>query len=102
MAIDIHTVSLLPGTTLARTDRLILGALSGVASAAGGSAGAAVTVPVSFPGSLPANYAVIVTASQDATAYVTAKTASGFSVVLSPRLAANTLAAGTFDTVVLA
>jgi hypothetical protein len=33
---------------------------------------------------------------------VTSKTLTGFSVVLNPRLAANTLAAGTFDVLIVA
>ena len=49
-----------------------------------------------------ANYNVFVSPNQDAVAYVTGKTNSGFNVVLNPRLAANTLAAGTFDLLVLA
>ena len=47
-----------------------------------------------------ASYGVQVTPSQDATAYVSGKTSSGFNVVLEPRLAANTLAVGTFDVLV--
>ena len=48
------------------------------------------------------NYSVFVGGlSQDATAYVTGKAVGGFNVVLEPRLAANTLAVGTFDVVVV-
>ena len=59
--------------------------------------GASVTTAITGL-TLPANsnYGVIVTPNQDAVAYVTSKTTTGFSVVLNPRLAANTLAAGTF------
>lgn len=48
------------------------------------------------------NYTVQVTPNQDATAYVTNKKPDRFDVVLTSRLAANTLAAGTFDVTVLA
>jgi hypothetical protein len=77
-----------------------------IANAAGSGAGATVTVPVSFvspafgTGQLPPNYAVNVAPSQAATTHVTAKTSSGFNVVLTPVLASTTLAAGTFDVVV--
>lgn len=46
------------------------------------------------------NYSVQVTCGQDAVPYVTNKKADRFDVVLTPRLAANTLAAGSFDVVV--
>jgi hypothetical protein len=77
-----------------------------VANAAGGSNGAAVTTAVSFTdrfgaGLLTANYVVSVMPSQAAWATITNKTTSGFNVVLTPP-ATVTLAAGTFDCVVLA
>lgn len=97
MSIDLHTVSLIPGTQLIQSDRVLLGQLLGVANAAGESAGAAVAVPVSFADSLPPNYFVDVCPSADVTWYITAKTSSGFTVNLNPRLAANTIGAGTFD-----
>ena len=61
MAIDIHTVTLLANTALARLDRVLLGVQAGVANAAGASAGAAVTTAVTFAGGLPATYSVVVT-----------------------------------------
>ena len=97
MSIDLHTVSLIPGTVLARSDQLVLGQLLAVANPAGGIAGASVTVSVSFAGQLPPSYFVDVCPSADVTWYITAKTSSGFTVNLNPRLAANTIAAGTFD-----
>jgi hypothetical protein len=75
---------------------------------AGGSAGADVTTSLatSFQdqygnGFLPPDYAVIVTANQDAMTSVINKTPSGFSVVLTPKTASATIAAGTFDLVIL-
>lgn len=97
MSFDLHTVALIPGTVLTNQDRVILGQLLAVANPAGGSAGASVTVAVTFAGQLPPNYFVDVCPSADVTWYITAKTYAGFNVVLSPRLAANTIAAGTFD-----
>ncbi len=99
MSLTQHTIEVPDGAEGARTDRTILGVLTGVANAAGGAAGAAVTTAVALPSTanLPAAYAVHISPGQDATWYITNKTATGFDVVLTPRLAANTLAAGTFD-----
>lgn len=102
MSIDLHTISLVKGTKLAFSDRLKLGLKFGIANAAGGSAGASVTVAVAFAGELPANYLVFAEVGADVTYNITGKTPTGFNVVLSPRLAANTLAAGTFNVGVMA
>ncbi len=102
MSLDVHTIELPTGSTPSRKDRLIVGVQSAVANVAGGGAGLAVVTPVSFPnGNLPASYAVLITPNQDAVAFVTGKTATGFNVTLNPRLATNTLAAGTFDVLVV-
>ena len=53
-------------------------------------------------GRLPNAYAVMVTPSQNCLDYVANKTSSGFNVVLTPSPAAATLAAGTFDVVIIA
>ena len=45
---------------------------------------------------------MLVNPGQDATWYVTNKTSDSFDVVLNPRLAANVLAAGAFDCVLVA
>lgn len=78
--------------------RVVRVLLPNIANVIGSGAGAAVTTAIAFPG-LPinGNYIVNVTPNQDAVPYVSSKTTSGFNVVLSPRLAANTLAVGTFD-----
>lgn len=74
-----------------------------VANLIGGGAGLAVVTAVAFKSPMPdTNYSVTVTPNQDATAYVSGKTVSGFNVTLMPRLAANTLAVGTFDVLVTA
>ncbi|RKR46303.1 hypothetical protein [Paraburkholderia sp. BL17N1] len=102
MGLPVHTVEVLNGSTpLARPDRLALALIEGLANVAGGSAGAAVTVAVTGL-DLPAKYTVVVSPNQDATWYVSAKTNTGFTVNLNPRLAANTLAAGTIDIAILA
>lgn len=98
----VHSVSVIAGAPLEKNDRAHLGVLTGVANAAGGGAGQAVTTALTVAG-LPQSgkYTVIVNPGQDATWYVTSKTAAGFSVVLTPRLAASTLAAGTFDVAIV-
>jgi len=101
MAIDKHTMFVLDGSSAIFTDRTIVGVLVGVANASGG-AGAAVTTAVTFAEGLPASYAVFVNPGQDATWYVSAKTSAGFNVVLTSRLAANSVASGTFDVLVVA
>lgn len=102
MSKDLHTVSLLKGTVLAQEDRVFVGLQIAVANVIGGGAGAAVVTAVTFAGELPAKYAVFVNPGQDATWFVSGKTASGFNVTLTPRLAASTLAVGTFDVLVVA
>jgi len=97
MSKDLHTVALMKGTQLSREDRLIVGQQRGVVNAAGGGAGQAVTTTVTFLGNLPTSFQAMVDPHQDATWYTTNKTANTIDVVLTPRLAANTLAAGTFD-----
>lgn len=96
MAIDIHTISIPNGVNgFGRQDRVRMGLGLSVANAAGSGAGAAVTVAVTA--SLPSNYNVMVNPGQDATWWITNKSATGFTINLAPRLAANTLAAGTID-----
>lgn len=102
MGLPVHTVDVAPGSNpLAQPDRVLIALLEGVATAAGGSAGAAVVTAITGL-QLPANYAVQVTPSQDAVAFVSSKTNAGFNVTLNPRLAANTLAAGTVDIAIFA
>ncbi|PRF55333.1 hypothetical protein [Burkholderia multivorans] len=101
MSFDSHTVSAPAGAKPQLNDRAVLGSLIGVSTAAGSGAGASVSVPISGL-SLPPNYAVSVNPGQDATWFVSAKTQSGFTVTLNPRLAANTLAAGAIDVIITA
>lgn len=102
MPLDMNVVEVPTGSDVNRTDRKIIAHKAAVANVVGASAGASVATVVSGFTELPASYAVVVTPNQDAVAYVTAKSNTGFTVTLNPRLAANTLAAGTFDVVVLA
>jgi len=102
MAIDQHTIHALDGSSSTFTDRTIVGFKAGVANLIGGGAGQTVTTAVTFAEGLPATYAVVVTPNQAAAAWVTGKTSAGFNVNLAPLVAANTLAVGTFDVLVLA
>lgn len=104
MSILQHTIESPDGATPAHQDRAILGSMPGIANVAGGGAGAAVTTTVTLPNSanLPANYSVLINPGQDATWFVSNKTFGSFQVTLTPRLAANTLAAGSFDAVIVA
>lgn len=102
MGLPIHTIDVVPGSSpTAQPDRVIFAILPGVANVAGSGAGAAVVTAVGGL-QLPANYTVEVTPNQDAVPFVSGKTQSGFNVTLNPRLAANTLAAGTFDVTIFA
>jgi len=100
---EIHTIEMPDGSLQNRSDRLIVGLQTQVANGAGGGAGLSVTVAVTFGYQLPKEYAVFVNPGQDATWYVAdnSKTATGFTVTLEPRLAANTLAAGAIDVMVV-
>ena len=102
MALIKHSTSLLDGSTSDFTDREVVGVQYGVANVIGGSAGASVSTVVTFLEPLPASYGVWIGHHQDATAYITTPTLYGFTVVLNPLLAANTLAVGTFDVLVVA
>lgn len=81
-------------------DRIVIGVKAGQANVIGSGAGAEVTIAITGM-QLPANYAVLVSPNQDATWYISGKTAAGFTIHLAPRLAASTLAAGTVDFVVV-
>lgn len=115
MPFDLHTVesldvdptAVVPSGAVqggvANGDKVIVAVALGCANAAGGGAGAAVTTAVTIK-NLPANYMVHVAVNNSVSASVsiTGKTQSGFNVVLTPNPATATLAAGTFDVLVLA
>ncbi len=102
MGLDLHTIEVATGSAQTQMqDRLKYWTQYNVANGAGGGAGLAVVVAVAVPAAagLPSNgnYIVDVEASQDCTTFISAKTATGFNVTLTPRLAATTLSAGTFN-----
>lgn len=99
----IHSIEVPEGALngLSQQGRLLVATIPGVANLVGGGAGQSVVTAVSGLKNLPANYSVLVNPGQDATWFVSGKTSTGFNVTMYPRLAANTLAAGTFDVVIL-
>ena len=102
MAIAKYRLSQLDGSAALFTDKLIIGTLIGVANAIGGGAGQNVATVVTFAEPLPTSFGVIISPHQDAVGYISAITTSGFTVNIAPRLATNTLAAGTFDVLIYA
>lgn len=95
MSYDMHTIKVGKGTKPSMLDSVKMG--WGTASnLAGGGAGAAVTTTVTPGGAVHPTSTVTVDPRQDATWYTTNYTATSFDVVLTPRLAATTLSAGTF------
>ena len=99
MPFAIHTVEVPDGGILNNFDRVIIGGQIGLANLAGGGAGQSVTTAVSFPGGLPPNYCALVSPSQACTWSISNKAWNGFNVVLTPL--SGTLAAGTFDVIVI-
>ena len=98
MSFELHTIEVPDGGFgFNQKGRALMACGLGVANVIGGGAGVAVTVVVAGLKNLPANYAVLVNPGQDATWFVASKTSTGFIITLNPRLATNTLAAGTVD-----
>ncbi|WGS53568.1 hypothetical protein LFL96_21155 [Paraburkholderia sp. D15] len=101
MGQPVHTVEVPDGFQLAQPDRLLVGNLPNQANAAGSGAGATVVIP--FTGlKLPATYSVLGCMSQAGDLSVGNKTQTGFTVTLTPSASTVTLAAGTFDLLIVA
>jgi hypothetical protein len=96
MPLELHTIETVPGAAPPMNDRIGYGLAFGVAYGAGGGAGQSVTINITGL-TLPPKYMVDVELNVDACAFVTNKTATGFSITITPRLAANTLASGTLQ-----
>lgn len=81
----------------------VSGATRSGAHLTGGTGGAGTSVEVAVAGlELPEVYTVNVTPNQDAVCNVTDKTQDGFTLTLYPRLATDTLVAGTADIQIMA
>ena len=100
MAIDQHTISVPSGANPAWADRTIIGSLPNVPNPAAAAAGDTVSVNVAFGNDLPGNsYGVFVNPGQACNWWVSNKANAGFTVNLQ---SSATVAAGTFDVVVIA
>lgn len=102
MSYPVHSINSPDGFQGQDSDRVTLGVKVAVANAAG-AAGATVATAIAMPTGtqLPANYTVIVNPSQGCGWYVSAKTTNGFTVNLVPFSGTATVAAGSFDCVVV-
>ena len=101
MGQDVHTVEVPNGfVPLNNPDRVLLGRLS-VAIVAGAAASDSVVTNVTGL-DLPPSYAAFALPEQDAVAFVTAKTNSGFTLTVNPRLATETVASGNVDVLIFA
>jgi hypothetical protein len=86
---------------------ITIAAEASFANAAGSGAGASVSVTINNlvdqygTGRLPNNYAVSVAPSQACFWSVSNKTNAGFTVTLTPTTSGTTLAAGTFDFIIV-
>jgi hypothetical protein len=102
MGLPVHTVEVPDGAfSMAQPDRIIVGNLPNQPNVAGSGAGATVVIP--FTGlKLPANYSVLGCMSQAGDLSVSGKTQTGFTVTLTPSGTGVTLAAGTFDLLIVA
>lgn len=104
MPFEMHTVEVVDGSNFTNYDKMVVGVQNAVAHNAA-SVGVAVTVAVSFASALPASYAVFVDGSDPNAVYSVpgaSKTSTGFNVVITPVITTDTLAAGTFDVLVIA
>jgi hypothetical protein len=101
MGIDVHTVEVPDGSVpLNNQDRVLLARLS-VAIIAGAAEGDSVVTAVTGL-VLPPSYAAFAAPEQDAVGFVSAKTGSGFTLTVNPRLATETVAAGNVDVLIYA
>lgn len=99
MGVAYHTLYVPDGAAVNLFDRVVVGAYP--VTYVGGSAGVAVTTVVTFGGRVPTPYAAVVSSVEDSTYYVTSRTNTGCSLVISPRLAANSLAGGTVQLMIV-
>jgi|SRR5581483_9667951 len=98
--IDVHTTAFSQGSAVPQQQDRLRNYVAYAVANGSGAAGATVTVAVTVPGApLPSNgqYFVDYDLPADYTVFTTNKTAAGFTVNIQPRLAANSVAAGTFN-----
>jgi len=103
MSFPKRVVDVLDGSTQAFGDRVLFGIQVGVANPAAAGEGDNVAVNVTFASpTLPPEYLVFVSPSQACTWFISNKSNVGFTVNLVPPNATTTLAAGTFDVMLIA
>ena len=105
MGVPFHSIDAVEGfNEFAYVDRAMIGLNLNVAYAAAGGVNTPVTASVTIPTSagLPANYAVFYEAGADVIVWFTAKSATGFTVNVGPRLSTDTVAAGTVNLLIVA
>lgn len=104
MGIPFHSIDAVDGfNEFAFVDRAEVG-INLAVSYPSGAAGVTVTQTVAIPASanMPTNYFVSVELGFDGTWFITSKSATGFTLNVSPRLAANSVAAGTANIMIVA
>ena len=97
----VHNIGVIGGSGPSLSDQIIIAKLQ-VTVAADSTPGEANVTAVAFSESIPTPYNVIVTGPEDTTHWVADKTAAGFNLHVSPRLAANQIAGGAYDVTVIA
>jgi hypothetical protein len=100
MGLAYHDLYSVDGQLLNTFDRAYFGTVT-VTYAAGGGAGSAVTATVSWTEPVPTPYCAIMSPVEDCTYFISAKTTLGFTLNVLPRLAANTLAGGTVEILIV-
>lgn len=91
-----HTILLRRIDGLAE-DRKLFASIPMQDTPAGGNPGAEVILDITSLEDMPVSYSVVAMPDQDAVCFATNKTATGFTLNINPRLASETLVAGTVD-----
>ena len=100
MGIAYHTIHAPDGAGLNLFDRVTIGTITAVYPSAATSVTSTLAVTWSEPVATP--YTVILSPIEDCTYFITNKTTVGFTLNVSPRLAANALAGGSVEILLLA
>lgn len=97
--IPIHSISLLPGSISAQNNQFIFGRFK-IPNVIGGAPDAAVATVVNTIGELPPDYTVLPVPASDTHAWISAKTAGGFTLNLRPLVSGVTLPVGSTDVII--
>ena len=100
MGIPYHTIMANDGLALNNANRVFLGSITATYTAAG--AGAATTpVVLTWTEPVPTPFSVFMSPIEDCTWFITAKTTLGCTLNVLPRLAANSLAGGVVQLLII-